>query len=472
MCDICRRSFLRGAVAASALVAAPAAFAAPGNAAAKLPARGEFIIRNALVMTMDAALGDIADGAVHVKNGAIVAVGKDVKAPGARVIEGKGMIVMPGLVETHWHCWNTIYRSFSGDIPANGYFPTVARFGQQMTPDDTYQSVRLSVAEAINSGTTFVHDWAHNMRSKAHGDADIRAIRESGIRARFSCGWAQGLSDKQLSDQGPIEAFAAEWKSHSNEGLIQLGMAWRGLTRVEAIPEEIYRKEIDNARRLGLPVTLHCGSSVKRTAELPALIQSGLLGKDVQIVHGLAATADDIAAIKKSGATVSLSPGSELRIGYGLSIVGDYLDAGVPVGASIDTSALAGSSNLFAVLKLLRDAENAKHQSEFKLGARRVLEIGTIEGARSMGLDDKIGSLKPGKRADLIMINPNTLNMGVVTDPAHSVLEATTPENIDTVVVDGRILKRGGKLTAMSPQTVVKEAQAALAGIRQRANWR
>ena len=104
--------------------------------------------------------------------------------------------------------------------------------------------------------------------------------------------------------------------------------------------------------------------------------------------------------------------------------------------------------------------------------ARKALELGTIEGARSMGMDDKIGSLKPGKRADLIMISPNALDMAVVTDPAHLVLEATGPENVDTVVVDGRILKRSGKLTALNPTEVIAGARAALAGVRERTKWR
>src|SRR4030095_5621941 len=114
-----------------------------------------------------------------------------------------------------------------------------------------------------------------------------------------------------------------------------------------------------------------------------------------------------------------------------------------------DTTVLSGNADMFAIMKAIQNVENSRTENEFKLPARRVLELATIEGARSMGLDDRIGSLKPGKRADLIAISPNALNMAVVTDPAHLVLEATGPENVDTVVVDGRILKRGGKLAAL-----------------------
>ena len=152
--------------------------------------------------------------------------------------------------------------------------------------------------------------------------------------------------------------------------------------------------------------------------------------------------------------------------------ISEMLAKGIPLGISIDTSALTGSSNLFGVLKLARDSENAKAESEFKMTARQALELGTIGGANSMGLGKEIGSLVPGKRADLIAISPSALNMAVVTDPAHLVLEATGPENVDTVVVDGRILKRGGKLVAIDAPTVIAEARAALAGVRERTKWR
>ena len=478
MCEVCRRHFIRGAAALGA-AGATGLFSSSltaqerlGNTgAARLPARGEFTIANAYVMTMDAGLGDIADGSVHVRNGEIVAVGKDVGGGGDK-IDGSGMIVMPGLVETHWHMWNTLFRSFAGDKPEDGYFPTVARFGQQMSPDDTFASTRLSAAEAINSGMTFVHSWCHNVRSTAHAEADIRALAEVGIRARHSCGWPQGLPDTQSADQGPIESLARDWKSWSNEGLITLGMAWRGQFRAGPIKPEVYQPEFDNARKLGLPITVHVASARKAVNQIEPLYKAKLMGRDVQLIHTLSASAAELDMIRESGAAVSVSPGSELRIGYGYPQISEMLARSIPLGISVDTSALTGSSNLFGVLKLARDSENARVESEFKMTARKALELGTIEGARSMGIDDRVGSLRPGKRADLIAISPNALNMAVVTDPAHLVLEATGAENVDTVVVDGRILKRGGKLAALDTSEVVAGARSALAGVRERTKWR
>ena len=281
------------------------------------------------------------------------------------------MIVMPGLIETHWHMWNTLFRSFSGDKPEEGYFPTVARFGQQMMPGDVFQSTRLSAAEAINSGMTFVHSWCHNVRSQAHAEADIRALTEIGIRARHSCGWPQGMPDTQSADQAPLESLAKDWKSWSNEGLIGLGMAWRGQFRAGPIKPEVYQPEFDNARKLGLPITVHVASSRKAVNQIEPLYKAKLMGKDVQLIHTISATAAELDMMKETGVAVSVSPGSELRIGYGYPQIGEMLDKGIPLGISVDTSALTGSSNLFGVLKLARDAENAKAGSEFKMSAHK-----------------------------------------------------------------------------------------------------
>src|SRR5271154_3849086 len=189
-----RRHLLRAAaVLGAAGGASRAGLAKPRTAdAATLPSRGAFVIRNAYVMTMDDA-GDIANADVHVANGAIVAVGQALKAPGAAVIDGRGTIVLPGLIETHWHMWNTLLRSMSGDKPDFGYFKSTALLGQKFEADDMYQGTRLACAEAINNGITHVHDWCHNIRSSAYADADLKALRESGLRARFSYGWSQAM---------------------------------------------------------------------------------------------------------------------------------------------------------------------------------------------------------------------------------------------------------------------------------------
>jgi 5-methylthioadenosine/S-adenosylhomocysteine deaminase len=475
-----RRGFIAqvAALGAAGLAGLPASAAKEqvgrsGPAAGGLPARGEFVVRKAYVMTMDPALGDIPDGDVHVKNGAIMAIGKELKAPTAAVIEGSGTIVLPGLVETHWHMWNTLLRSFAGEKPDEGYFPTAAAFGKVMTPDDMRHGTRLAAAEALHSGITTVHDYCHNVRSREHAEADIRALREAGLRARWSYGWPQGLPDSEIANLGDLRGLHRDWAGLSNDGLISLGLGWRGMFRPSGpLPPEIYRKEFETARELGIPISTHIGSAEDAKGQVAAHAKENLLGKDVQLIHVLSASPAEIQMIASAGSPVSVSPGSELRIGYGFTKTGEFLDAGVTVGISIDTTELAGNANLFGLLKLVREIENAKSHNEFRMSARRVLELGTIEGAKSLGMDGLIGSLKPGKRADLLVISTRHLNMGVFTDPAHLLVEATQPENVDMVVIDGRILKRGGRLTALPVSQIMDDAASSLAGIRKRANWR
>ena len=440
----------------------------------RLPARGNFVIRNAHVMTMEPGTGDIVGGDVHVKDGLIAAIGQYLEAPGSNTIKGEGTIVLPGLVETHWHMWNTLLRSMSGEKAEFGYFRTTAALGQKYEPNDMYQGTRLAAAEALNSGITFVHSWCHNIRSPAYAEADLRALRESGLRARFSYGPMQAHPNTQTIDLEDLERLHGNWGSYSNDGLITLGMAWRGQggnNPATAVPPEIYTKEIETARRLGLPITVHASGSRPAAGQVDRLGKANLLGKDMQIVHGIVLTAEEIAAIKAAGASVSLSPTTELRIGFGFPQTANLLAAGIPVGLSVDTVELSGNADMFGIMKFIQNVENARSESEFKLTARRVLELATIEGARSMGMADKIGSLKPGKRADLIMVSTRDINLAVFGDPAHMLVTAAQPANVDTVVIDGRILKRSGRLVHLNVAQIATDAANASAALRKRANW-
>ena len=212
MCELCRRSFLSGLAAIGTAGFMPKAFAQGAIDArferpnVTLPARGEFVITNATVITMDPQLGDILNGSVHVNDGAIVAVGANVSAPGATAIDAQGRVVMPGLIDTHWHMWHTLFRGMSGDKREDGFFPTVTRFSGSMSAQDMYASTRLAAVEAVNAGITSIHSWCHNIRSRAHAEADLRAINDTGLRGRWSVG--------QAIDQAPDKTiFLAEMEA-------------------------------------------------------------------------------------------------------------------------------------------------------------------------------------------------------------------------------------------------------------------
>jgi cytosine/adenosine deaminase-related metal-dependent hydrolase len=226
---------------------------AADRASGQLPPRGEFVVRNAYVVTMDPKLGDIPNGDVHVRNGALVAVGANLAAPGAVEIDGRNRIACPGFVDTHFHLWG----SFARGIVADGdfdYFPVMSRIGPVMTPEDAYNSARLGIAEALHSGLTTIHDWSHNIISGAYADADLRALRDTGIRARFSYGYSRNLqlTPERTADLDDIARVKREWFGSSNDGLLTMGFASRGPGDT---PPATYRKEWENARGLGLPIT-------------------------------------------------------------------------------------------------------------------------------------------------------------------------------------------------------------------------
>jgi cytosine/adenosine deaminase-related metal-dependent hydrolase len=388
----------------------------------------------------------------------IAAVGRALAAPGVARIDGAGMIVLPGLVETHWHIWTTLLRSLSGDRQEHGYFPTSRTVGTFYTAQDMYAAARLAAAEAVHSGITFVHDWCHNVRGPEYAEADLRALAEAGIRARFSYGSPTGASNDAPLDLADFARLHGRWKDYSNDGLLTLGLAWRGMASDASLRDRV------RAQELGLPISVHANNFKTTAGGIAGLAKAKLLDSSW-------CTAEEIRALADTGANVSVSPYTELRIGFGMPIVADFRAAGIEVGLSVDTPALSGNADMFAIMKAIQNIENGRATDEFKLSARRVLELATIGGARSMGLGDQIGSLVPGKRADLIMVNTRQVNLAVFTEPAHMLVEAAQPANVDTVVVDGKILKRAGALTTVDVGAIIDDAAGAYQALRKRSGW-
>ena len=446
----------------------------------------DLIIRSGYVVTMDPGSGDIPDGDVLVTGGRIAAVGPGLDAaalgaPEARELDARGMIVAPGLVETHWHLWNTLLRSMSGGMPGSGtagYFPVSLGLGQVFTEEDNYCGTLLACAEAINSGITTVHDWSHNVRGPAHAEAELRALAEAGLRARYSYGYSAGHPNDQAMDTGGLRALHRDWDAWSGTsapgrpGLLTLGVACRGLggsNPAMRVPPGVYQREMAAARELGLPITVHASGPPAAAGQIAALADADLLGPDLQVVHANSATAAEISQLAEAGCAVSLSPFSELLIGYGLPRTAELLAAGIRVGLSVDTTALTGNADMFAIMKLTQGLINAAAHQEFACTARQALALGTIEGARSLGLDAVTGSLTPGKRADIILVATGHPNLGVLTNPAALLVTAAQPGNVDTVLADGQILKRGGALVTLDGERVAAQAREALAAVRSRA---
>jgi len=459
-----RRGLLGAAAALGAAriagASAPAAAAEPAN---RLPRRGEYVIRNAYVLSMDPKIGDLPHGDIHVRNGGIVAVGVNLAAPGAEVIDGRTMIALPGLIETHWHMWGTVARNMAGDDPKTGYFPFSRVLGSEFTPEDNARGVRLALAEALDTGLTTVHNWSHNLLSPAYADAEIAVHREVGGRARFSYGYSRNTKANETLPIDDVARVHKQYFTGQTDGLLTLGIASRG---PENNTLDICRKEWAFARNLGIPITTHIGTDPKRTGGIKVLDDAGLLGRDVQLVHATNTAPGDIERVGRTATRVSVSPYTEMRTGFGFGPITEYLKAGSPVSLSIDTVLLCGHADMFATMRGVQNQEDGRKNSEFAFPARLALEMATINGARDLGIDDRVGSLTPGKRADLILVRTDMLNIGPFTEPVHMIVQSAHPVNVDTVMVDGRILKRHGRLTAIDVPRVLREAQATIDRVR------
>lgn len=421
------------------------------------------LIQNAHIVSVDPQQGDRRDADVLVRDGKIVAVGHRLEAAGAERIDARGMILLPGLVDTHTHLWLSAARGQFRNTPGTDYFALKKRLGRHYTPDDVRIGTYLGAVETLASGVTTTVDFFHNLRSPAHLEAAEHGLVQSGIRARLLLGAHDDLGPAESIDLDLLAAAAARVRPQRQR--VTLGFGWRGVGEGRADVVATGRREIAAARKLGLPVSVHSGG--KRNGALAA---SGLLGKDVQIVHATGATPAELAAFRAAGSALSLTPVTEQRVGYGLTVLSDYAAVG-RIGLGIDGTALAGNADLFANMRLLALTETGARKKETAVAPRRILELATIEAARSIGMDDQIGSITPGKRADLILLDPGALNMALAddADPYALIVYSATPGNVDTVIVDGVVLKRGGRLLGVDVPRVMKEARASMDAILERA---
>lgn len=414
-----------------------------------LPERHDLLLRGGHVLSLDPTVPDgVAD--IVVRNGTIVAIGEHPTTDDVtEVIDATGHIVMPGFVDTHWHLWNSLLRGTVGSAPGRDYFTVKRALAPHLTDEDFYWSARFALADGIVHGITTVHNWDHNIRAAGDVDANIRAQVDAGVRGRFSYGPQDSADHGVAMDFTGLDEAQDRWPSHRTDGLMHFGAALRGPYRTST---SLAATEWRMARDRDLPITMHCDRCLReegcRSCGLTRLADEGLLGADVQIVHAVHASDDDIAALVRTGTTVSVSPLSEMRT-MGFPPVTEFLEAGVPVSVSVDTMAMPANTDVLATVRALLSAEHAR-TGRNTLTPRLALEIATIRAAADLGMDDVTGSLRPGKRADILLIDGGHSSLLPHGDPAETLVLHGTSAAIDTVVCDGRVLLRGGQLTQES----------------------
>jgi len=417
------------------------------------------LIHGGLVLTSARDTATQAD--VLVENGVIAAVGQSLEAPVAEVIDAHGMLVIPGLVDTHKHTWQSAIRHRCTGMDLFTYFGDVfGRLGATYTPDDVYIGTLLGALAALDSGTTTLMDWSHVQNSPEHSDAAIRALKDSGIRAVFGHGWP--LIDLPLWIQGSTLDHTADVRRIRSEiladddALVTLALAGRG---PELSTLDVTRNDLAMARDLGIRTSIHmgCGKVFGGLAAIAQMNQAGLLGPDLTFVHCSESSDDELRMMADHGVSASVAPQHEQGWpGIGHTPIDRFRGLGITTGLSTDSESF-GAADMFAQMKIALAATRARvngGDSKFEeppstYGVADVLAMATEDAAQVLGLGERVGSIAVGKSADLLLIRGTDLNLHPVVEPVAAVVNAAHPGNVDTVIVAGSVRKRDGRLVGV-----------------------
>ncbi|MEV8632209.1 amidohydrolase family protein [Streptosporangium sp. NPDC051023] len=388
------------------------------------------LIANGTVIDTDPEPRVLPGADVLVEDGVIVAVGAGLGAEDAEVVDATGLIVLPGFVDTHRHVWQSVLRSAAADATLGSYLDLVlGRFAPAFLAEDVYAANLWGALEALDAGITTVYDWSHIQLTPAHTDAAIDGLGESGIRAVF--GYAHPGTDDASRREDEVRRVA----SRGLPGLLTPALAAWGPVYGSV---EAAQADWRLARDLGLRISVHATG----TGTVERLHRGGLLGADVMFVHGNGFTDEAMKLVADSGGVASVAPAVESQMGHGHPETGRFRGFGVTTGFGVDT-VTDTPGDMFAVMRAAFAAERSRGGS---LTTAEVLRMATVEGAAVLGMDDRIGSLRPGRQADVIMLRAGDLGLAPVHDPIGAVVTAAGSANVDTVIVAGRVVKRAGRL--------------------------
>ena len=414
------------------------------------------LITGGTVLTLDPVLGDLPRGDILIEDGRIAAIAPSLEADDAERIDVTGHIVIPGLVDTHRHTWQSTLRHRLGDADFVGYGCAMLRgLGPLYTAEDVRIGNLLGAVAALDSGTTTMLDWSHALNTPEHADAAIEALRESGIRGIFAQGWSRSdgrnwTRESELRHPEDIVRVRRDVLT-SDDALVTHAMAGRG---PEMTTIEVVKQDFQLARALGIRVSMHVGvrDFGPKFRAIEAMAQAGVLGEDLTLIHVCASSAHEFQLMARHGVSASIGPQAEMMIdGCGVPAVGRLMAVGIKPSLSGDTE-VCGTGDLFTQMKLALAAERLLAANRLlpdevpAVKVRDVLEFATIVGAQACGLDKRIGSLSVGKDADIVTVRGTDLNLSPVSDPVGAVVLAAHAGNVDTVLVRGVVKKRNGRL--------------------------
>jgi 5-methylthioadenosine/S-adenosylhomocysteine deaminase len=423
---------------------------------------GHLLITGGTVVSMDEGLGTLAAGDVLVEGERIAAVAPRLDAPaGAEMVDATGMIVMPGLVNAHMHTWQTGLRGIAADWTIGEYLRAMhAGLATRFRPEDVRIANLAGALHQIDCGTTTLVDWCHNNPTPAHTDAAIDGLEQSGIRALFLHGSPKPdpkPGQKHFSEvpmpRSEVERLR-KGRLASDDRLVTLGLAILG---PGMSVYDVARTDLLLARELDLPASMHVtGAQLVPDGFERLIAEGGLIGPAVNLVHGNVLSDGALDLLCDAGATFTVTPEVEMQMGFGKPLTTRLLKRRAPISIGSDIES-AMASDMFTVARFALqaarfvaalDAIDADGKAPATLATRAsdALAWATIEGARMARLDRKVGSLAPGKQADIVLLRTGAV--APVHDPAATIVLQASARDVDTVMIAGKFRKRHGRLLA------------------------
>ena len=487
-----RRDFLKTSTATAAVAAGMSLFdARPAAAHGDGPPRDtgqpgrRYVIRNGHVMSMDPTVGDIVRGDVLVEGKKIVAVGRNLRAADADEIDAEGRIVMPGFVDTHHHQFETAIRSFLADgllfndgLPhgAINYFQYIlGTFAPVYRPHDVYINELFGSLSQLDAGVTTSHDISQIHYTPQHSDAAIKGSADSGRRIVF--GYFEGArADLQGSPPGasyPQDARRIKKQYFSSSDQL-MTMFMGGEIYLQPAPA-VYTTAWQLGRELGIPIAAHIVGSFGMQPEFDAIAtgqRAVRFGPDNLFIHMTGMSDVGWQAVKDAGAHVSLAVPIEMNMRHGTPPILKTLAMGIPPSLSVDVEVTLTADmftqmrstmtlqRMFMNAKALGEPYAAGFPNQELLTSRDVLRFATIEGARDLFLDGKVGSLTPGKEADIIILDAEAINVHPLNVVPGAVVSLMERSNVETVIVAGKVRKWEGKLLDVDLRRLRGELEA------------
>jgi 5-methylthioadenosine/S-adenosylhomocysteine deaminase len=434
--------------------------------------RVSLIVTGATVVTMDPARRVLTGGAVAIDGDTVVAV-DSAQAIGARfsaaaTIDAAGQVVLPGLVNTHGHAPMVLYRGLADDLALMEWleryiFPAEAK---TVSADMVRAGTRLAALEMIQSGTTTFADMYYFEEALAETAkaAGLRGVLGQTI-IRFP------VADAKTPDEGlrRADAFIQQFK---DDPLITPAVAPHSAYTLEKATLLASR---DLAARHGVPVLIHLAETedevkiLKQQASLSPtgyLESIGFFGPRTLAAHGVWVGEDDIATLKRRGVGVSHNPESNMKLASGTAPVPQYLAAGVALGLGTDGAASNNDLDMFEAMRQAAFLHKLQSRDPRVVPASTALELATIGGARALGMSDRIGSLEPGKRADLIVVGMARARQTPRYDPVSHLVYTTRGDDVVTTIVNGRVLMRDRKMLTLDEPAVLREAETFAGRVR------